>query len=71
MAELIQIFVLGISLGGVFALMGAGPFLLSVVAAFVGAWIGSTWSTMTFFLALFLILLLRPQGLFGEKLEHV
>jgi branched-chain amino acid transport system permease protein len=43
--------------------------LLSVIAAFVGTWIGATWSTLTFFLALFLILLVRPQGLFGEKPE--
>jgi branched-chain amino acid transport system permease protein len=41
-----------------------------VVAAFVGTYFGSTWSTLTFFLALFVILLIRPQGLFGEKAEE-
>ncbi len=57
---------MGSILGTVVAALG-----LSVIAAFVGAWIGSTWSTMTFFLALFLVLLFRPQGLFGEKPELV
>ena len=58
-------------LGGMGSILGAvvAAFLLSVVAAFVGTWIGATWSTMTFFLALFVILLVRPQGLFGEKPE--
>lgn len=55
---------MGSILGTVVAALG-----LSVIAAFVGAWIGSTWSTMTFFLALFLVLLVRPQGLFGERPE--
>ena len=44
--------------------------VLSVIAAFVGTYFGATWSTLTFFLALFLILLVRPQGLFGEKIEE-
>lgn len=58
-------------LGGMGSVLGAvlAAFLLSIVAAFVGAWIGATWSTLTFFLALFVILLVRPQGLFGEKPE--
>ncbi len=55
---------MGSILGTVVAALG-----LSVIAAFVGAWIGATWSTMTFFLALFIVLLVRPQGLFGEKPE--
>ncbi|MEK1895515.1 MAG: branched-chain amino acid ABC transporter permease [Rhizobium sp.] len=55
---------MGSILGTVVAALG-----LSIVAAFVGTWIGATWSTMTFFLALFVILLVRPQGLFGEKPE--
>ncbi|MBZ9790483.1 branched-chain amino acid ABC transporter permease [Rhizobium sp. 3T7] len=55
---------MGSILGTVVAALG-----LSVVAAFVGTWIGATWSTMTFFLALFIVLLVRPQGLFGEKPE--
>ena len=58
-------------LGGMGSMVGTvvAAFLLSVIAAFVGAWVGATWSTMTFFLALFVILLVRPQGLFGEKPE--
>jgi branched-chain amino acid transport system permease protein len=40
-----------------------------VTAAFVGAYFGATWSGITFYLALFLILLVRPQGLFGDKVE--
>lgn len=55
---------MGSILGTVVAALG-----LSLVAAFVGTWIGATWSTMTFFLALFIVLLVRPQGLFGEKPE--
>jgi len=60
-----------IVLGGMGRLMGAvaGAFLLAIGSAFVGSYFGSTWSMMTFFLALFLILLVRPQGLFGEKME--
>ncbi|MGF1476456.1 MAG: branched-chain amino acid ABC transporter permease [Geminicoccaceae bacterium] len=58
-------------LGGMGSILGTvvAAFALSVTAAFVGAWIGATWSTMTFFLALFVILLVRPQGLFGDKPE--
>jgi branched-chain amino acid transport system permease protein len=60
-----------IVLGGMGKLLGAvvGAFLLAIVSAFVGSYFGSTWSMMTFYLALFLILLVRPQGLFGEKME--
>lgn len=58
-------------LGGMSSIFGTvlAAFTLSVVAAFVGAWVGSTWSTLTFFLALFIILIVRPQGFFGEKPE--
>ncbi|MEM1377164.1 MAG: branched-chain amino acid ABC transporter permease [Pseudomonadota bacterium] len=58
-------------LGGMGSILGTvvAAFMLSVVAAFVGDYFGATWSTMTFFLALFVILLVRPQGLFGEKPE--
>ncbi len=60
-----------IVLGGMGSLMGAlvGSFLLAIVAGFVGHFIGPVWSTVTFFLALFVILLVRPQGLFGKKVE--
>lgn len=58
-------------LGGMGSILGTviAAFSLSIIAAFVGTWVGATWSTMTFFLALFVILLVRPQGLFGEKPE--
>ncbi|HEX9673581.1 MAG TPA: branched-chain amino acid ABC transporter permease [Burkholderiales bacterium] len=58
-------------LGGMGKLMGTivGAFALSIVAAFVGTYAGATWSTITFFLALFLVLLIRPQGLFGDPIE--
>lgn len=60
-------------LGGMGSILGTvvAAFTLSLIAAFVGTWIGSTWSTMTFFLALFLVLLIRPQGLFGDRPELV
>jgi len=70
--EWIAILMSLIVLGGMGKLIGAvvGAFLLSVIAAYVGYFAGQTWSTITFFLALFVILLVRPQGLFGEKLEE-
>lgn len=59
-------------LGGMGKLLGAvlGALILAVIAAFVGAYAGATWSTMTFFVALFVILLVRPQGLLGDKVEE-
>lgn len=60
-----------IVLGGLGSLLGAlvGAIALAVVAAYISNFMGPTWSPITFFLALFLILLIRPQGLFGKKLE--
>jgi branched-chain amino acid transport system permease protein len=58
-------------LGGMGSLLGAliGALVLSVIAAFVSASFGPTWSPVTFYLALFVILLVRPQGLLGKKPE--
>ncbi|KAA9006772.1 branched-chain amino acid ABC transporter permease [Histidinibacterium aquaticum] len=58
-------------LGGMGSILGTvvASFLLSVIAAFVGYYFGATWSTLTFYIALFVVLLVRPQGLFGEKPE--
>jgi branched-chain amino acid transport system permease protein len=58
-------------LGGMGSLVGAlvSSFLLATAAAFVNFYFGATWSPITFYLALFLILLFRPQGLFGKKVE--
>jgi branched-chain amino acid transport system permease protein len=46
-----------------------GALLLAVASSIVTAEVGPTWSPITFYLALFLILLVRPQGLFGAKLR--
>jgi branched-chain amino acid transport system permease protein len=60
-----------IVLGGMGSLAGAllGAFLLAIGQALVGHYFGLTWSPITFFLALFIILLFRPQGLLGKKVE--
>jgi branched-chain amino acid transport system permease protein len=60
-----------IVLGGMGSLLGAlvGALSLGVASAFVSFYYGPTWSPITFFLALFVILLVRPQGLFGKKPE--
>jgi branched-chain amino acid transport system permease protein len=70
--EWIAILMSLVVLGGMGKLMGAvlGAVVLSVVAAFVGSYLGATWSTMTFFAALFVVLLVRPQGLLGDKIEE-
>jgi branched-chain amino acid transport system permease protein len=58
-----------IVLGGLGSLKGAvvGALFLAVAAGFVSDSFGPTWSPMTFFGALFLILLIRPRGLFGRE----
>lgn len=69
--EWIAILMSLVVLGGMGSILGAvvAAFILSTVAAFVGFFFGATWSTLTFFIALFVVLLVRPQGLFGEKPE--
>lgn len=56
-------------LGGMGSLKGAvvGALTLGVASAFVVDQIGPAWGFMTFYAALFLILLVRPQGLFGKE----
>jgi branched-chain amino acid transport system permease protein len=58
-----------IVLGGLGSIKGAvvAAVLLAVAAAFVSEELGAVWTPMTFYLALFAILLVRPQGLFGVK----
>ena len=58
-----------IVLGGMGSLKGAviGALGLAVIAAFVSDVIGPVWAPITFFGALFLVLLVRPQGLFGKQ----
>ena len=69
--EWIAILMSLIVLGGMGSLLGAvvGAFLLAVASAFVSSFFGPTWSPITFYLALFLIFLIRPSGLFGEPTE--
>jgi branched-chain amino acid transport system permease protein len=58
-------------LGGMGSLLGAliGALALAVGSAYVSSFFGPTWSPVTFYLALFLILLIRPQGLLGNRPE--
>ena len=60
-----------IVLGGMGSIKGAviGALLLAVASAIVTDQIGPTWSPITFYLTLFLILMIRPQGLFGAKVR--
>lgn len=60
-----------IVLGGMGSIKGAviGALLLAVASAVVTDLAGPTWSPITFYLTLFLILLVRPQGLFGAKVR--
>lgn len=69
--EWIAILLSLIVLGGMGSLAGAlvGAMLLAIASAFVSFYWGPTWSPITFFLALFLILLFRPEGLMGKKIE--
>jgi branched-chain amino acid transport system permease protein len=69
--EWIAILLSLIVLGGMGSLMGAlvGAFALAIASAYVSFYFGPTWSPITFFLALFVILLFRPQGLFGKRVE--
>jgi branched-chain amino acid transport system permease protein len=60
-----------IVLGGMGSIKGAivGAVLLALASAAVTDQFGPTWSPITFYLALFVILLVRPQGLFGAKVR--
>ena len=60
-----------IVLGGMGSIKGAviGALLLAVASAFVTDLVGPTCSPITFYLTLFLILMVRPQGLFGAKVR--
>jgi branched-chain amino acid transport system permease protein len=57
-----------IVVGGLGSLKGAfvGAVGLSVIAAFATDQFGPEWSYLTFYVLLFAILLVRPQGLFGQ-----
>jgi branched-chain amino acid transport system permease protein len=68
----IAILVSLIVLGGLGSFVGTliSALSLAVLASLVSNWLGPTWSPLTFFLSLFIVLLFRPQGLFGKKLEE-
>jgi branched-chain amino acid transport system permease protein len=69
--EWIAILLSLVVLGGMGSLPGAliGALVLAVASAYVSSFFGPTWSPVTFYLALFMILLIRPQGLLGRKPE--
>lgn len=56
-------------LGGLGSIGGAvaGSLIVSVSSAVVAATVSPIWSEMTFFVILLLVLLVRPQGLFGTS----
>lgn len=56
-------------LGGMGSLKGAviGALVLGVASSLVVDQIGPGWGPMAFYAALFLILLVRPRGLFGKE----
>lgn len=58
-------------LGGMGSIIGAvvGAVSLSIIASIVASYVAPSWSTMVFFSALFLILLIRPHGLFGKHIS--
>ena len=57
-----------IVVGGLGSLGGAlvGGIGLAIIASYVTDIFGPTWSYLTFYVALFVVLLIRPQGLFGK-----
>lgn len=69
--EWIAILMSLVVLGGMGSILGVviSAAILSVIASLVGAFIAPAWSTMVFFVALFLILLVKPHGMFGKYLE--
>jgi branched-chain amino acid transport system permease protein len=58
-----------IVVGGLGSLRGAlvGGIVLATAAAFVSRGFGPTWSPITFYLALFVTLMVKPEGLFGRR----
>ncbi len=58
-----------IILGGMGSIPGAviGGFLLGLTEVFTVQWLSSTWRDAAAFTVMFLILLVRPRGLLGEK----
>jgi branched-chain amino acid transport system permease protein len=67
-ALLLSLIVLG-GMGEIFGAV-AGALILAIAAGFVQNLWGPTWQPLTFYLSLFVILLIRPHGLFGKKIEE-
>jgi branched-chain amino acid transport system permease protein len=61
-----------IVLGGMGSLPGAlaGALLLGVAEAMTVAYISPAWATAVPYLFIFVVLLLRPQGLLGSRLRE-
>lgn len=59
-------------LGGIGDLRGAfyGGLALGVIEQFASAVLGSQWKSVTVFLVLVLVLLLKPNGIFGEAVQQ-
>ena len=69
--EWIAILMSLVVLGGMGSITGVviAAAILSVIASLVGALIAPAWSTMVFYVALFIMLLIKPHGMFGKYLE--
>ena len=59
-------------LGGIGNLQGAfyGGLSLGLLEQFSSAILGSQWKSVTVFLVLVLVLLIRPSGIFGEAVQQ-
>jgi branched-chain amino acid transport system permease protein len=55
---------LGSLVGPMIAALG-----LSIMAAYLAHWINPVWSYLTFYIALFVVLLVRPQGIMGKDVR--
>jgi branched-chain amino acid transport system permease protein len=42
---------------------------LAVIAAYLAHWLNPVWSYLTFYIALFVTLLVRPQGIMGKDVR--
>lgn len=62
-----------IALGGAGSQLGGllGGFVIGLIDAFAGRYLGSGYPQIAIFVVLLLILLVRPQGLFGRPMERV
>jgi len=58
-------------IGGLGSLVGAGlaAFAMGIVEAMLAVTVDPTWAAMAFYLALFLVLVLRPHGLLGDPIS--